>query len=85
MNDTSVMAVMGLMCADCSYFYDKDDEDMGTCLLSPSFGKVHCRNNACSAFLQRGCGSESDKRVIENLSRQYIEQGVKSWRNPFAK
>ena len=75
MKDKSAFAVVGLMCCDCAYFEREGEDGMGACLLSPSFDNVHGRNEVCNAFTQKGCESETEKRAIENLRKQYVKKG----------
>lgn len=81
----NTLAAMGLMCADCSYFECESEDGTGVCLTSAGFEKVNARDTVCNAFTQRGCEVTGEKDVIEGLRKQYIQKGVSSWRNPFAK
>ena len=85
MNDKNVFATVGLVCCDCAYFSEHVGEDgMGVCLFSRPFINVHCHTESCKNFIQRGCESETEKQAIEALRNQYLEEGIKSWRNPYA-
>lgn len=85
MKDKNMFGTMGLTCCDCSYFERDVEVDTGVCLLSLSFNHIHCRNNACAAFSQRGCESEDTKQAIKDLRNKYIKEGVQSWYNPYTR